>query len=37
MLQEFMIGIYGGQNQISVDNFEYAMVMMGDYKNKYKL
>lgn len=36
MLQEFMIGIYGGQNQISVDNFEYAMVMMGDYKNKYK-
>ena len=36
MLNEFMIGIYGGQNQISIDNFEYAMVMMEDYRNKYK-
>lgn len=36
MLNEFMIGIYGGQNQVAIDNFEYAMVMMEDYRNKYK-
>ena len=36
MLNEFMIGIFGGQNQTSIDNFEYAMVMMEDYRNKYK-
>lgn len=36
MLKEYMIGIFGGQNQIAVDNFEYAMVMMEDYRNKYK-
>ena len=31
-----MVGIFGGQNQTSIDNFEYAMVMMEDYRNKYK-
>ena len=36
MLKEYMIGIFGGQNQTSIDNFEYAMVMMEDYRNKYK-
>ena len=36
MLNEYMIGIYGGQNQTSIDNFDYALVMMEDYRNKYK-
>ena len=36
MLNEYMIGIYGGQNQTAIENFEYAMVMMEDYRNKYK-
>lgn len=36
MLKEYMIGIFGGQNSTAIDNFEYAMVMMEDYRNKYK-
>ena len=30
MLKEFMIGIYGGQNQTSIDNFEYAIHRCND-------
>lgn len=36
MLNEYMIGIFGGQNTVAVDNFEYAIVMMEDYRDKYK-
>ncbi len=36
MLKEYTVIIHGGENKIPIDNFEYAIVMMEDYKNKYK-
>lgn len=36
MLQDFVVCVLGGQNTKAIDNLEYAIIMMSDYKSKYK-